>query len=262
MKKRKINLLFIALLFFIGFTACEQTEEPGGIPGMGNTRGELKIDKPFEVPEGLTIDAQGLDLISVRGSDGLANLKSPEGWDWGHTYGWGGTYHGGTDTLKKFVFWITVKLSISNISDSDLSFTIPKGTVFKVSDPKAQNGITLKDLKFSIKANDTYNCQLMLMCLNRGRHGSGKELDYEILGTTGSNLIKDLLVYLKGKKIGIENYLIVESSAELKSVSTRDFEKYKEISDHIQNLIWKLTNDGKELSQEDIEYFHSLPNLE
>jgi hypothetical protein len=100
------------------------------------------------------------------------------------------------------------------------------------------------------------------MCLNKGRHGSDADLSYEILGTTASGLLKDLIGYLQNKKIAIENYLIVDGTENnLKSISTRDFEKYKEISNHVQNLIWKLTNDGKELSQEDMEYFHSLPDI-
>jgi hypothetical protein len=260
--KRKINLLIIGMLFLMGFTACEDIEKPGGIPGMGNTPGELEIEEPFVAPDGITIDVEGMDLISVKGSDGLANLKSPDGWDWGRTYGWGGSYHGREDTLKKFVFWVTVKLTINNLSNSDISFTLPKGTVFKVSDQKAQNGITLEDVTFSVEAKKDYQCQLMLMCLNKGRHGSDADLSYEILGTTASGLLKDLIGYLQNKKIAIENYLIVDGTENnLKSISTRDFEKYKEISNHVQNLIWKLTNDGKELSQEDMEYFHSLPDI-
>jgi len=256
--KRIINLFFIASLFLIGFTACEQNEKPGGIPGMGDTPGELEVAKPFVAPEGVSIDVNGSGVLSINDAADKAELKSSMGWNFGNTCGCGGSFHGN----NKFVFWITVNISINNITNSEKCITIPFGTVFKVSDPRAQNGILLEDVNICVKANHEKKCKVMLMCLNKGRHGSIEDIYYNILGITNSDLIKELLNYLKGKKIGIEHYIEISSSAGLKSASTEGLVKYKEIADHIQNAIWKLTNEGKSLSQEDIEYFQSLPDIE
>ena len=259
--KKMINLFVIASLFLIGFTACEQseveTEKPGGIPGMGNTPGELEIAEPFKAPEGMAIDVQGLDEIRVDGVSSAANLKSSM--DWSSTFGCGGSFDNRTND---FVFWISLNVSFSNISNTEMCVTIPKGTIFKVSDPHAQNGVLLEDVKVCVKPNETQICKFMVMCLNQGWPGSNNNLFYEILGTTNSDLIKELIGYLSGKKIGIQYYDNFTPSAGLKSANTDDFETYKEIADHIQNAIWKLTNEGKTLSQEDIEYFQSLPDIE
>jgi len=261
--KKMINLFFIASLFLIGFTACEQSEKenpaetPGGIPGMGNTPGELEIAEPFNVPEGMIINVQGLDEIRVDGVSGTANLKSSN--DWSSTFGCGGSFDKKTND---FVFWITLNASFSNISNTEMCVTIPKGTIFKVSNPQAQNGVLLEDVKVCIKPNETQICKFMVMCLNMGFPGSNDSLFYEILGTTNSDLIQELIGYLSGKKIGIQYYINLSPSAGLKSANVDDFETYKEIADRIQKSIWKLTNEGENLSQEDIEYFQSLPDIE
>jgi hypothetical protein len=83
------------------------------------------------------------------------------------------------------------------------------------------------------------------------------------LGVTNSNLIKELLSFLKGKKIGLEHYIEINNGpVSLKSVGNDSLKEYREIADHIQNSIWKLTNEGENLSQEDIDYFRSLPDIE
>jgi len=35
-----------------------------------------------------------------------------------------------------------------------------------------------------------------------------------------------------------------------------------EIADHLQKMVWTLTNDGKDLSQEQKEYLESIPLLD
>jgi hypothetical protein len=257
--KRKINLFIIAMLFLMGFTACEQNEKPGGIPGMGDTPGELEVAESFEAPEGISIDVKGSGVISVTDENAVSVLKSSMEWDWSHIFGCGGSFHGN----NKFVFWITVDISINNNCDSLKCITISRGTIFKVSDPRAQNGILLEDVKVCVKAHSVKKIKIMLMCLNRGRHGSEKDMYYEILGVTNSNLIKELLSFLKGKKIGLEHYIEINNGpVSLKSVGNDYLKEYREIADHIQNSIWKLTNEGKNLSQEDIDYFKSLPDIE
>ena len=258
--KKLFNQFVIASLFLIAFTACEQSEKPGGIPGMGETPGELEIAEPFVAPEGLSIDVKGVDEIRIDNNAGAANLKSATSGDWSYTYGCGGDFDEHHD--NDYVFWITTKISYSNISNTEICVTIPKGTVFKVSDPTAQNGILTEDVEVCVKPNETMVCNFVLMCLNRGRPGSNTDLFYEILGTTDSEQIKEILGYLEGKKIGIEYYVNISPSAGLKAANADDFEKYKEIADRIQNTIWKVTNDGQSLSQEDIDYFKSLPDLE
>ena len=255
--KKLISLFFVASLFLIGFTACEQTEKPGGIPGMGETPGELEIDKPFVAPEGVTIDVAGLDEIRLDdAASGSANLKSAQ-WSWGNTFSCGGS-----KDKNDFVFWINVNISMSNSNNSEMCVTIPQGTVFETSDPNGQNGILLTDMKICVKAHEVVDCNLMLMCLNYLRPGSKKDIFYKMLGTTNSKLLQELISYLKGKKIGIEFYTNIVPSSKLKSTSAEDLETYKEIADRIQNTIWDLTNHGKNISQDDIDFFNSIPDIE
>ena len=67
---------------------------------------------------------------------------------------------------------------------------------------------------------------------------------------------------IKRKKCNIEWYLNIDPAAKLKASYAEDLETYMDIADHIQNTFWKITNDGENLSDEDIQYFESLPDID
>ena len=254
--KKLISLLFVASLFLIGFNSCEQQEEKPGIPGMGDTPGELEIATPFTAPEGIVIDLESQEetnLENIFSSE--ANLKSLNKQT--SCIGCGGCRYKG-----KFKIWIRVKLNIQNISDKKKCFKIPAGTIFKVSNPLAQNGITISPIKICVNKRSICKKSLWLMCLNEGKDGSSMNVTYKIVGVTASKPILGLIRCIKNKKVNIEWYFDFIQKTKLKTVSVdKNLETYIDIADHIQNAIWQITNDGKDLTEEQLSYFDALPDL-
>jgi len=254
--KKLISLFFVASLFLIGFTACEQQGEEPGIPGMGDTPGELEIAETFTAPEGVIINLETLDEANIENALSSQNqLKSTEGFFFRR--GCGGSQWNGN-----FKVWIRVKLDVQNTSNQKWCFNIPAGTVFQVSDPSYQNGITISPIKICVESKGFCNVELWLMCLNRGKDGSTANVTYKILGVTGNARMWNLVRKLRYKRCNIEWYLNVDPSAKLKSATAENIETYKELADQIQNAIWQLTNDGEDLTEEQIKYFESLPDIE
>ena len=252
--KKFINLFFIIALVMIGFTSCEQKEEvQEGIPGMGETPGELEIKEAFVVPEGITITGlEGLENVSADASQ--AQLKSSQFSFFRR--GCGGSFYNGN-----FVAWITVNLVFHNSGNGERCITLPQGLVFSVNKPGYQHGITVSPVRICIEGNGARTVSLYLMCINRGKTGSTADVKYTIKGTTGAKKILSLLNRLKDRKLDWQDYVGSLTSAQLKSVNAEDLAKYKEIADEIQNDIWTITNDEKDLSQEQIEYIESIPML-
>ncbi len=256
----KLLVIIITILFL---ASCEKKENiSAGIPGMGETEGELEIKETFVATDGtldgITFNIQGAEQIT---SDDLLSpsqnqLKSTS-LHWNY-YGCGGSWHN-----SSFKFWIRIKLTLTNSSDSEKCVVFPAGLVFKVNEPGYQNGILLQRVRVCIDPNTTKQIYLFTFCLNKGRDGSNANVTYTMPGITGSDwLWKYMLNILENKKINIENFLYTSSSAQLKLANELDLTKFEEVSDHLQNAVWTLTNDGEELSQEQIDYLHSIPEKE
>ncbi len=261
--KKFINLFFIIALVMIGFTSCEKKEDvSAGIPGMGETPGELEIKDAFVdtdgTIDGITFDIQGAEQITSDDllSSGQNQLKSTSGlWNY---YGCGGSWHN-----SSFKFWIRIKLTLTNSSDYNKCVIFPAGLVFKVNEPGYQNGILLQSVKVCINPKITKEIYLFAFCLNKGRDGSNANVTYTMPGITGSNWLWNYMLYrLERKRINIENFLNTSPSAQLKSANAEDLAKFEEIADHLQNALWTITNDGEELSQEQIDYIDAIPEIE
>jgi hypothetical protein len=251
--KKFINLFFILALVAIGFTSCEEKEEtPNGIPGMGYTPGELEIEKPFVVPEGITIT--GLEGLEDVPTDVQTQLKSSQ-------YRFFRRGCGGSFFRHNFRAWITVKLIFQNSSSDKRCITLPPGLVFEVNKPGYQHGITIAPIEVCIKGNSASTVSLYLMCINKGKDGSDTNVKYSIKGVTGAKKILRLINRLKNKKVNWQDYINSLPSTHLKSTNADEIEKYREVADAIQNDIWTLTNDGVDLSKEQIEYIESIPML-
>ncbi len=242
-------------------SACEQeNEEPGGIPGMGETPGELEIREPFVPPEGVTYEVKGgeeLTLADILASE-QTKLKSTNECPEKLIKGSGGNlYHG------KLRIWITVKLTFTNKSNINRRITLPQGLIFKVVEKGYQNGILLQRIIFYVKARSVRTISIIAYCLNRGRDGSNEDLHYTIPGVTDSKVLwKKLLKSLENRNVNIENFITTPTSSSLKAINAEGIEKYIEIADHLQKMVWTLTNDGKDLSQKQIDYIETIPVLE
>ncbi len=260
--KRVIDLFLIALLSLFCFNSCEQQSEvPGGIPGMGETPGELEIREPFNLPAGVTCEIKGGDMLTMTDliNSEQTRLKSSSTFVCDKIYGSGGSFYG-----EEFKFWIIVRLTFNNMSDVNRRITLKDGLIFKVLEEGYQNGILLNKAIFYVKPYTTRTVCIAAYCLNRGRDGSNEDLHYTIPGVTDSDVLwENLLSSLENRKVNIENFITPPGlPSSLKAVNDDGIEKYMEIADHLQNMVWTLTNDGKELSREQKDYLESLPFVE
>jgi hypothetical protein len=257
----KVSMFLIVSLMVISYTSCEEISEvPGGIPGMGETPGDFEIREPFVPPDGVTYEVIGgeeLSLSDITGSD-KAELKTMNEDTDSCTYGSGGSiYHG------EFRLWITVKLKFVNNSDTNRRITLKEGLIFKVVEKGYQNGVLLHRIIFYVKAHSTRTLSILAHCVNKGRDGSNENLHYTIPGVSDSDILwEELLESLKDRKVNIENFIIPSSSHSLKTMNTDGIEKFIEIADHLQKMVWTLTNDGEYLSQEQKDYIKTIPLME
>ena len=256
--KKFINLFFILALVAVGFTSCEEKEEvPGGIPGMGNTPGELEIKEPFVAPEGITINLESENEATLGSLFSTQTQLKSTNRSSNSIRGCGGSIFG-----NDLTFWIKVKLTIQNTASEERCFELPAGLVFKVSDKEYQHGIVVSPVKICVEGNSFCDFSLVLMCINKGRNGTDTDVTYEMVGLTQSTQMWTLINLLYNRMVNIGFYLGDTPAAGLKSANTLDLEKYKEVADHIQNAVWTITNTEEGLSQEQIEYFKNLPEIE
>lgn len=259
MKKLYLSLLAIALIFALSCQKSDVTnpDETGNIAGMGNAPGELAVT-PFEFPADIVLVgnvAAGVDrgesgetAALVSGNDEVnSTLKSGR---LNNIYGSGGK-------------WIKVDLTFNNNSRKLRTIFLPPGLVFKVDKPGYQHGILMQWVWIVIKPNSNRTVRVHLYCINKGKDGSGKEVSYAIAGVTKSKAFKELLDRLGWCKINYEHYVYnstLKSGSLLKSDENGE-EKYKEISDMMQEAVWAVTN-GTGLSEEQIAAIEALPVLE
>ena len=263
--KKFINLFFIIALVAVGFTSCEEKEDvPAKIPGMGDTPGELEVKEPFALPEGLVItEVQGIDegVVTVDNILNQSNsLKSAQDFNLSDIFGCGGSYSG-----NRFRAWITIRLTIQNTSQDKKCFRFEQGLLFEVSDQQYQNGVLCNDVDICLEPNTYRHVYMWIVCVNKGKDGSASNVTYKIKGVSSSRTLwSQCLNRIKRKKTNWRHYRNGNLPSELKAANTDtyDLEKYKEVADHIQNAVWTLTNDGNDLSEEQVNYLESLPDLD
>jgi hypothetical protein len=233
MKKILIGLAAIVLLI-----SCQKQtqEEAANIPGMGNTPGELQIEKPFTLPAGVSLvgDITGIDDPGTKS----AESKSIS------LYGSGGRM---------------VKLVITLLNTSNYSKTIffPKGLIFKCQTAGYQHAILLQTVWITVRPNTKRTIYLDLYCINYGLAPSSSAAYYQILGLTNSEVIKILLNYLGWRIINYE--MIFGYFGQGKGEATTP--TYDEITERLQTIVWNLTNNGIDISADDKAFIESIPEL-
>ena len=257
--KKIINLFAIVSFVLIGFTSCEKEGVPvEPIPGMGNTPGEIEIKEEFAAPEDVSISIQGANEMTLDQllNNSQAQLKSTSSSIW--YCGAGGSFQG-----ESFNFWIRIRLTLTNSSSVEKRIIFPAGLIFKVQQEGYQNGILLHCVSVCIPPNATQEFYMFAFCLNKGKDGSKADVTYTMPGVTGSDILWNwLLNRLEEKEINIENFIKSTTSAQLKSATEEDMEKYTIIADKLQNALWTLTNDGEKLSKEQLDFIESIPDEE
>lgn len=252
MKKLSKLLLIIAILG-LGFNSCEKEEMPGEIPGMGNAGGELEVKSQFVEPEGIEIS--GLTGVSYNSPVSAQGFVEGKGYPKSGSinmsnfsrYGSGGQ-------------WVKIKVNLKNTRNDGRCVWFPRGLVFKVSHPEYQNAILLCWTPVWVDANSTREIVLDVYCINKGKNGSDENVTYTIMGVTSSVVINKLLELIGWRMINIEFYQSPYQNAKTKSLNADDF-NYNNMVVQLQDALWTLTNDGKELSQAQIDYINSLPMM-
>lgn len=230
--RRVISFLTIAVLLMV--TACEKKhiEEPGNIPGMGNTGGKLQAEA-YEFHEDLSF----APLMGVDRNSQIAALKS-EG------IVINGSAQGSGDQ-------VILTLEISNNNPTECrSAWLRAGTVFEVNLEGYQNAILLAPVSVCLPPLSTKTITLYLYCLNYGKSNSDASVFYENLGVTTSEKVLELIYLLKFKKVNYEHYV---------AYSEKDV-TYNDIKNRLQDIVWDITNrDGMDAS--DQAFIDELPDL-
>lgn len=230
--RRVISFLTIAVLLMV--TACEKKniEEPGNIPGMGNTGGKLQAET-YEFHEDLSFGS----FVGADRNAQLAALKSEDLTITGHAQGSGDQ--------------VIITLQITNNNPSVCrSAWFRAGTVFEVNLEGYQNAILLAPVNVCIPPNATKTFTLYLYCLNLGKSSSDASVTYEMLGVTKSTDVKELIDLLQFKKVNYEHYIAYPEN----NVN------YNEIKNRLQDIVWSITNkDG--MSNSDREFIANLPHV-
>lgn len=230
---RTIQLCLIALIFLF-LNSCEKDEgrdKPGDIPGMGDTPGELAIKETFSFPSGVALSSEIIESLnpdidySILGS--------------------GNHLH--------------VKLTLLNANNFARTVFFPRGLLLTNSNPERHNALLVQTTWVTIEANSERKVKLHLYCINKTRFPALVDEPYSILGITDSRTINDFLELMSSRKI---NYEMVNGTFNpSKSENTKSGPTYDEISEHIQFMVWNMTEYGTNPSESDKAFINSIPQL-
>ena len=231
---RLITLVFGAIMV-ASFNACDKMDsigfyEPGKIPGLGETPGEVSGNQ-FTLPDGIELTG---DITGSASSSNYWNQSSG-----GQTIHYYGSGYGYVDLLLK----------LRNIRSTPITVTFPAATVFISKTGSTQNGVLLQKVTITIPANSDYHLCLSLYCGNEHKGAAGSGSIYRLGVVSNAVPLTNLCFLLQIKKINIEKFL---------STSTTDKNIFTSQKNSLQRIVWRIT-DGNGLSQSDIDYINSLP---
>lgn len=228
-------LIGLSVTFLLISCQKQDQEELARIPGMGDTPGELQIEKPFTLPSDVKI------LGDITGIDD-SGAKSGESKSF-YLYGSGGRM-------------IKLKITLLNTSNSWKTVFFLKGLVWKSLVPGYQSAICLQTTWVSLMPNSQRTFYIDLYCINQGLNPSDGNSLFQILGITSSPIIQDLLKLISWRMI---NYEWIYGYINNKSLMTGP--SYDEITERLQQVVWNLTNNGIPVSSDDKAFIESIPLL-
>jgi hypothetical protein len=234
---KKILIGLAALTLMLGSCTKENTEKAGSIQGMGNTSGNFEVKAPFTLPQGISVlgDITGLPKAGTKGGDSKSTAYS--------CYGSGGKM-------------IKLKVTLLNRNDNQRTIFFPKGLLWKCDDAGYQDAICLQTTWVCLKANSQRTITLDLYCINYGRTTSDNFAYYRFVGVTSSPIFNSLFKMIGWKMINYE--WINPNPAKSDAVAGPT---YDQITERMQNIVWNLTNIGKDVSDDDKAFIESIPEL-
>ncbi|WP_430934280.1 hypothetical protein [Saccharicrinis sp. 156] len=239
---KKILFGIIALLS-ITLVSCEKEsgEAPGNISGLGDNEGTLEVVENFELPEDIYISG---DITGFEDSEeSLAALKSA-----GAVSSYRHTRYGSGDQVK-------LKLTLLNTSSRNRTIVFPRGLVWECLTGGYQHGLQIQSVWISLKPNEKRAVNIDLYCANMTRPVPDRFGTYRILGVTSSSVLKRLLNYIGWRMVNYEMY----EANNLKSATATP--TYEEIVLQIQEIVHNLTDRGLDLTDEEIAFIESIPEI-
>lgn len=230
---KKILIGFAVLTLVLGSCTKANLDSTGKIQGMGNTPGNLEVKAPFTLPQGITLigDISGLPKSGAKGKDPKSGSYS--------NYGSGKM--------------IKLKLTLLNTGNIAKTVFFPKGLLWECNVSGYQHAICLQTTWCNLKANEQRTIVMDLYCVNYGLSSSDDKSIYKILGISDSKVIGNLLNLIGWRKINYE--MIYGNSKGVLSPT------YDEITSRMQDIVWNLTNNGKDITAEDQAFIESIPEL-
>lgn len=240
---KKVKYLAAVMLIVAGsFVSCDKSDskskdDPSNIPGMGEAGGELEVEAPFVMPEGVSIIGEisgfGDGVEAVEGSVSLLESLTLKSAKTGYfSRGSGGQ-------------WVILDILLHNTNNYDTYFTFNRGCVFECKEKNYQHAICLRKVRFKIAKKIKKRIKLFLYCINKGRSGSKFGIGYNLRGVTKSERMMKLCNALQYKKIDISHY------------DTNQLSDYYAKCKRIQDIVWAVTN-GKGTSPDDWSFIDSL----
>jgi hypothetical protein len=235
---KKILIGFAALTLLLSSCTKDNLDSAGKINGMGNTPGSLEVKAPFKLPQGVSLigDISGLPKSGTKGEDSKSVAYS--------CYGSGGKM-------------IKLKLTLLNISNNPRTVFFQKGLLWKCNVSGYQNAICLQTTWCNLKANEQRTIVMDLYCVNFGLSPSDDKSTFQILGVSNSTVIGNLLKIIDWRKI---NYEMIFGTF-YGGKGTALAPTYDEITTRMQDIVWNLTNNGKDITAEDQAFIESIPEL-
>lgn len=236
-------LLYITLISVIGLTSCEKIlqEVPGNIPGMGESNKKLEIKEAFALPDGIGITGS---ITGIEEDDTKLLV------DYKPVYGAKSSSYFGSGKL--------VRLTLTLVNSKDVARTVyfPKGLVWECQTDGFQHGLQIQTTWISLHPNTTRNIVIDLYCGNLGLPGPTTQTSYKILGVTSSTVLWRLLDKVGWKKVNYEMINGKYAKGEATEGPT-----YDQITERFQAMIHNLTDRGLDITQEDLLFINSIPEL-
>lgn len=237
--KKNLLLLLVAFSLVI-FNSCEKSnsDELGQIPGMGNTDGELQIKSPFVMPNGINIigEVTGVKIPGTKSGELKPAIDSKSAYE---CYGSGR--------------YVRLKITLLNTKNYPLTVFFPKGLMWQCNFGNFQHALQIQTSWVCLQANSSRTIVVDLYCVNLGIPSPDETGTYKILGVTSSKVMWNLLNLIGWKRVNYEMYNF--------SKGTKSGPTYDEITEKLQTIVWNLTNNGIDITEQDKEFINSIPEL-
>lgn len=237
MKKYFIIFLAASIMAFI---SCE-SDKPGDIEGLGDNSGIIKVKEAYELPEGIII----LGEVTGRENGGLKSAELKSSYSTQTSYP---CYGSGK--------WVRLQLTLCNTKNYRRTVYFPKGCIWQCTSGGSQHGLQCQTTWICLEPNSIRTINVDLYCANLGIPAPNELSTYKILGVTSSQTLWKLLNLVGWRKI---NYEMFFSNLGLKAGETGP--TYDEIMDRLQTIVHNLTNRGIDITEEDMAFIQSIPEL-